>query len=146
VNAEQAEILGVIEGVKEDKESWLGFLRQLKQRGLEGVRLVISDKCLGLVEALSEVYPEASWQREADRLSLGIWDQAFSIVIVCGFNLCVRFWSAYPPLGDRSSTSTDYSFCADEVSASRFLPLANAASPAARKSSRQRYSVCSLMP
>lgn len=57
------EILGVIEGAKEDKESWLSFLRQLKARGLSGVRLVISDKCLGLVEALGEVYPEASWQR-----------------------------------------------------------------------------------
>ena len=57
------EILGVVEGAKEDSESWLSFLRQLKQRGLQGVRLVISDKCLGLVEAVGEVYPEAAWQR-----------------------------------------------------------------------------------
>jgi hypothetical protein len=28
-----------------------------------GVVLVISDKCLGLVEALGEFYPEADWQR-----------------------------------------------------------------------------------
>lgn len=57
------EILGVVEGFKEDAESWRSFLRSLKQRGLQGVRLVISDKCLGLVEALGEVYPEAAWQR-----------------------------------------------------------------------------------
>jgi transposase-like protein len=57
------EILGVVEGAKEDTESWLSFLRHLKQRGLQGVRLVISDKCLGLVEAVGEVYPEALWQR-----------------------------------------------------------------------------------
>ena len=57
------EILGVCEGTKEDKESWRGFLRHLKDRGLRGVRLVISDKCLGLVEALGEFFPEASWQR-----------------------------------------------------------------------------------
>jgi len=57
------EILGVVEGMKEDTESWLSFLRHLKQRGLQGARLVISDKCLGLVEALGEVYPEAAWQR-----------------------------------------------------------------------------------
>jgi transposase-like protein len=57
------EILGVVEGHKEDTESWRSFLRSLKQRGLQGVRLVISDKCLGLVEALGEVYPEAAWQR-----------------------------------------------------------------------------------
>jgi transposase-like protein len=57
------EILGVGEGVKEDTESWRGFLRHLKGRGLKGVELVISDKCLGLVEAVAEFYPEARWQR-----------------------------------------------------------------------------------
>ena len=56
-------ILGVSEGAKEDRESWLNFLRHLKERGLKGVRLFISDKCLGLVEALGEVYPESKWQR-----------------------------------------------------------------------------------
>jgi len=57
------EILGVAEGNQEDKESWLEFLRYLKKRGLKGIRLVISDKCLGLVEALGQVYPDADWQR-----------------------------------------------------------------------------------
>jgi len=57
------DVLGVAEGAKEDAESWRIFLRHLKQRGLEGVELFISDKCLGLVEALGEFYPEARWQR-----------------------------------------------------------------------------------
>lgn len=57
------EILGVMEGAKEDTESWRTFLRHLKERGLRGVRLVISDKCLGLVEALGETFPGARWQR-----------------------------------------------------------------------------------
>jgi transposase-like protein len=57
------EILAVCEGTKEDKESWRNFLRHLKERGLKGVRLVISDKCLGLVEALGEFFPDARWQR-----------------------------------------------------------------------------------
>jgi transposase-like protein len=57
------EILGVAEGMKEDLESWRNFLRYLKGRGLSGVKLVISDKCLGLLEALGEFYPEAQWQR-----------------------------------------------------------------------------------
>ena len=57
------EILGVVEGLKEDAESWRNFLRHLKQRGLQGVRLLVSDKCLGLVEAWGEFYPEATWQR-----------------------------------------------------------------------------------
>ena len=57
------EILGVVEGLKEDTESWRNFLRHLKQRGLSGVRLFVSDKSLGLLEALGEFYPEAAWQR-----------------------------------------------------------------------------------
>jgi putative transposase len=57
------EVLGTCEGTKEDKESWRNFLRHLKERGLKGVRLVISDKCLGLMEALGEFFPEAQWQR-----------------------------------------------------------------------------------
>ena len=57
------EILGVAEGIKEDVEGWRNFLRYLKSRGLKGVRLFISDKCLGLLEALGEFYPEAQWQR-----------------------------------------------------------------------------------
>lgn len=64
VNADgYREILGVCEGAKEDTESWRGFLRHLKGRGLSGVRMFISDKCLGLVESLVEFYPQAAWQR-----------------------------------------------------------------------------------
>ena len=57
------EVLGVCEGMKEDKESWRSFLRHLKERGLKVAKLFISDKCLGLVESLGEFYPEADWQR-----------------------------------------------------------------------------------
>jgi len=57
------EILGAAEGAKEDKTGWGSFIESLKQRGLQGVQLFISDKCMGLVESLSEYYPEAAWQR-----------------------------------------------------------------------------------
>jgi len=57
------EVLGVAEGAKEDKASWTAFLRYLKGRGIKGVELIISDKCLGLIESLGEFYPEAKWQR-----------------------------------------------------------------------------------
>jgi putative transposase len=57
------QILGVAEGEKEDLEGWRGFLRHLKDRGLSGVRLIISDACRGLVEAVEEVFPKADWQR-----------------------------------------------------------------------------------
>lgn len=51
------------EGTKEDAESWRVFLRHLKDRGLCGVKLFITDKCLGLVEALGQFYRHAGWQR-----------------------------------------------------------------------------------
>ncbi len=57
------EILGIVEGAKEDKAGWGAFLKHLKARGLSGVQLVISDACLGLVESIAEVCPKARWQR-----------------------------------------------------------------------------------
>jgi putative transposase len=57
------DILGVAEGCKEDKAGWSGFLAYLKRRGLTCPELVISDKCIGLIESLAEYYPEAKWQR-----------------------------------------------------------------------------------
>lgn len=56
-------ILGVVEGHKEDKAGWSNFLRHLKERGLRGVRLFITDACMGLVASLAEFYPDGKWQR-----------------------------------------------------------------------------------
>jgi transposase-like protein len=56
-------VLGAMEGTKEDKAGWSGFLRHLKSRGLKGIRLIISDACLGLKESVGDFYPEAKWQR-----------------------------------------------------------------------------------
>ena len=57
------EILGAAEGLKEDLESWKEFFVWLKSRGLSGVKLVIGDKALGMVEAIGQVFPEAKYQR-----------------------------------------------------------------------------------
>ena len=56
-------MIGAAEGMKEDTESWLCFLRHLKERGLKGTQLFVGDKCLGLIEALIETYPLARFQR-----------------------------------------------------------------------------------
>ena len=37
------EVIGVTEGMKEDKASWEQFIRSLIERGLKGVRLVVGD-------------------------------------------------------------------------------------------------------
>jgi len=64
VNADgYREIVGIMEGHKEDRAGWSGFLRHLKERGLTGVQLVISDACLGLRESIGDFYPDADWQR-----------------------------------------------------------------------------------
>ena len=64
VNSEgYREILGICEGAKEDKSGWSAFLRHLVDRGLKGVRLIISDACRGLVESIADYLPEARWQR-----------------------------------------------------------------------------------
>ena len=57
------EVIGAAEGMKEDIASWLEFLKSLKQRGLEGTQLFIGDKCLGLLEAVNEVFPNSKFQR-----------------------------------------------------------------------------------
>jgi len=67
------EILAVSEGAKEDKASWTQFLRELKERGLKGVELFVSDKCLGLVDNLAEFYPEAKWQRCIVHFYRNVW-------------------------------------------------------------------------
>jgi putative transposase len=57
------EVLGVDVGDSEDEVFWRAFLRSLRERGLAGVRLVISDKHSGLVAALSRVLQGAGHQR-----------------------------------------------------------------------------------
>lgn len=54
------EILGAAEGVKEDRESWRSFFVWLKERGLTGVRLIIGDKNLGMLETILEIFLDAS--------------------------------------------------------------------------------------
>lgn len=70
------EVLGAEEGMKEDKASWVGFFQWLKGRGLEGVKLIVGDKCLGLLEAVGEVYPDAKYQR----CTVHFYRNVFSVV------------------------------------------------------------------
>jgi putative transposase len=57
------EVLGVEVGDSEDEVFWRGFLRTLKERGLSGVRLIISDQHAGLVAALGRVFQGVGHQR-----------------------------------------------------------------------------------
>lgn len=57
------EHLGVWLGEVESAESWGGVLHQLLERGLRGVRYVVSDEHRGLREALTRYLPGAAHQR-----------------------------------------------------------------------------------
>ena len=57
------EVIGVAEGMKEDAASWQNFVSSLISRGLKGVRLVVGDRCAGLVSTVGELLPEARYQR-----------------------------------------------------------------------------------
>lgn len=57
------EVLGAAEGMKEDKASWVSFFQWLRGRGLDGVKLIVGDKCLGMLESVGEVFPEAKYQQ-----------------------------------------------------------------------------------
>ena len=57
------EVLGLDVGDSENEPFWKEFLGNLVDRGLAGVRLVISDAHAGLVKAIQRCFQGASWQR-----------------------------------------------------------------------------------
>ena len=64
VNSEgRREILGIAVGAAETEELWKSFLRELLERGLHGVQLVISDAHCGLDNAIAQVLIGTTWQR-----------------------------------------------------------------------------------
>ena len=57
------EIIGLMIQNGESESSWIKFFEYLKERGLNGTELVISDAHKGLVSAIREAFTGASWQR-----------------------------------------------------------------------------------
>ncbi len=57
------EVLGCAVGDSETEAFWTEFLRSLRDRGLDGVQLVISDSHRGLTNAIGTVLQGAAWQR-----------------------------------------------------------------------------------
>jgi len=57
------EVLGIAVGDSEAEGFWRQFLGSIKERGLTGTRLVISDAQLGLTAAIRRMFQGSSWQR-----------------------------------------------------------------------------------
>ncbi|MBC8532741.1 IS256 family transposase [Yeguia hominis] len=70
------EVPGAAEGMKEDKASWVSFLQRLRGRGLDGVKLIVGDKYMGMLEAAGEVFPDAKYQR----CTVHFYRNVFSVV------------------------------------------------------------------
>ena len=82
------EVLGVDIGDSEDETFWSRFLASLKQRGLAGVRLVISDAHAGLRRAIRRHFQGASWQRcrvHFARNLLGLIPKAHTEMVAAAF-------------------------------------------------------------
>jgi transposase-like protein len=58
------EVIGLAVGEAETEAFWREFLRSLRERGLEGVRLCISDAHAGLKAAIGQVLG-CGWQRSS---------------------------------------------------------------------------------
>ena len=54
---------GIEVGDSEDETFWTAFLRRLRERGISGVQLVISDAHAGLKKAIARCFQGCSWQR-----------------------------------------------------------------------------------
>ena len=69
------EILGMMVGDSESEGSWSEFFSWLKQRGLRGVDLVVSDHHKGLVRAIRRYFQGATWQRCQTHFMRNIMDR-----------------------------------------------------------------------
>lgn len=58
------ELLAMLPGYRESYENWLDVFRNLRERGVSWIGLVIADGILGLWRAVQEVFPEAARQRD----------------------------------------------------------------------------------
>ena len=57
------EVLAIEPMAEESKDSYLALFRNLQERGLKTPKLIISDAHTGLVSAIREGFPGATWQR-----------------------------------------------------------------------------------
>jgi putative transposase len=65
------EVLGCAVGDSETEDFWTEFLRSLRDRGLGGTQLVISDHHRGLMNAIDTTMAGTSWQRSSVNIGSG---------------------------------------------------------------------------
>ena len=73
--AGKRDIIGVDVCNNENETNWSDFFQGLKERGLKGVKLVISDAHGGLVSAIRKNFPGTQWQRCQVHFKKNLLDQ-----------------------------------------------------------------------
>jgi len=76
--------------MKEDKASWVSFFQWLRGRGLNGVKLIVGDKCLGMLEAVGEVFTQAKYRR----CTVHFYRNVFSVTPRSKVNLVAKMLKA----------------------------------------------------
>ena len=79
--------------MKEAKASWVSFFQWLRGRGLDGVKLIVGDKCRGMVEAVGEVFPDAKYQR----CTVHFYRNVFSVVPKSKVKIVAKMLKAIQP-------------------------------------------------
>jgi putative transposase len=69
------EVLTIVPGYRESKESWTSVLRDLRDRGLSAAKLLVADGHLGIWAALAEIWPETAEQRCWNHRLLNVLDK-----------------------------------------------------------------------
>jgi putative transposase len=69
------QVLAVVSGYRESKQSWRAVFADLKARGLEAPRLLVADGIPGLWSGLAEVWPETAEQRCWNHKLMNVLDQ-----------------------------------------------------------------------
>ena len=121
--------------MKEDKASWVSFFQRLRGRGLDGVKLIVGDKCMGMLEAVGEVFPDAKYQRSI----VHFYRNVFSVVPRSKVKMVAKmldhpvFQLHLLPASDRkfrssstcirSSISSLFRFCSSLIEALRGRPF-----------------------
>src|SRR5699024_3349010 len=68
-------VLGFKIDHEESYEAWKDFLTDLKDRGVQAPKLIISDAHEGLKKAVSRVFVRSSWQRRAVHFKRNLMDK-----------------------------------------------------------------------
>ena len=93
------DVLGCSVSLSEAEVHWRAFLSNLKDRGLHGIELIVSDAHEGLQAARKAVFPSVPWHRRAKARASSIYNR--TPAPMCRPSPCERQW---PRISERSST------------------------------------------